>query len=546
MARFNFIILLLSIYLVSGCGQVGTITGGPVDVTAPRVITDKVQPPNASTEIYPESILIPFDEFISFNKPAENIRVTPDDVKLDYKIKGKSVELKVESGEWKPNTTYTIYLNRAVKDITEQNDSIISYVFSTGEFIDSLQTGVQVNDAYTGKPVTDVTVGLFTERVKSDTSKIEPRYYASTNDKGIAIFRYIKDTTFYLYAFEDENLNNRIDATEKRAALFDPVKLDTLFETGPIIRLMPTRNEALTIQSNEALPTATWGIGFSRELRENESFEFLPVEPLQIIWNEDKDSLSAFYGQTDQSGVFSGILKADDKNDTIIKRFFFKNEDDLALKLTDNIINNSLWANDTLKLKSNEPFKSFDQSMVSFKAIAEDDTVQKKLDYELVDISPIEKALVFDKRKIDEVFLTIPPHAVSGINYPLKDSVEIDFSPQKDKETGVMIVEFDTIPEYGILVVENKEHNFKQELVFDGVEKVSHRIEYLQPGSYSFYYIYDENKDGEWTTGSIFDGVEAEKVAWFTTKSTIRANWEVKTVIPIKLVKNDEKEQSTE
>src|SRR5690554_57911 len=211
MARIHYIILGIFSLILFSCGQVGSITGGEKDTTAPRVIVDRVVPPMESTNISPQKITIPFDEFIEFNKPAENIRVTPADVKLDYKINKKSVVLTVKSGDWAQNTTYTVYLNRAVKDITEANDSIIAYVFSTGDFLDSLKTAVQVEDAYSGKPITGVTVGLFTHQLINDTSKVEPRYYASTNDQGVAFFQYIKDTTFFIYAFKDDNLNNRLE-----------------------------------------------------------------------------------------------------------------------------------------------------------------------------------------------------------------------------------------------------------------------------------------------------------------------------------------------
>ncbi|RYM34055.1 hypothetical protein ERX46_08830 [Brumimicrobium glaciale] len=537
MARFNYIIWgILSLLLVA-CGQVGSITGGEKDITAPGIIQERVNPPMGSINTSPQEITIPFDEFIEFNKPAENIRVTPADVKLDYTINKKSVVLAVKTGEWKPNTTYTVYLNRAVKDITEANDSIIAYVFSTGNFLDSLKTAVQVQDAYSGKPVSGVTVGLFTQKLINDTSKVEPRYYASTNEEGIAFFQYIKDTTFFIYAFEDDNLNNRLDATEKRAILNRLVELDTVFETVPTIRLMAPEANELNIISNEVIPTSTWCLSFNRPLSEEENFSFIAPQPAHVIWNKTKDSLSAFYESSSNSGSFSGVLQSSEKSDTIIKKYFIKDKKELVLKISNNLSKNQLWANDTLKLKANEPFVYFDQAPIVFEAIKIKDTVKSSLDFEVINHSSIEKHIYFDKKNIEKVFISIPPAAVQGQNYALNDSINFNFSVQKEKETGVMIVEFDTIPEYGVLVISNKAAKYEKRVVFDGVEKTDHRIEYMQPGEYSFHYIYDLNRDGKWTTGSIFNDVEAEVIEWFSSKSTIRANWEVKTTLPIKVVK---------
>ncbi|PWH84861.1 Ig-like domain-containing protein [Brumimicrobium oceani] len=537
MARVHLIILAIASILLFSCGQVGTITGGEVDKTAPRIIEDRVDPPMESTNISPQEIVIPFDEFIEFNKAAENILVTPNDVKLDFKIKQKSVVLNVKSGEWKKNTTYTIYLNRAVKDINEANDSIIAYVFSTGDFLDSLKTAVQVENAYTGKTISGVTVGLFSERIQDDTSKVEPQYYASTNDEGIALFQYIKDTTFFIYAFEDDNLNNRIDPTERRAILRNPAVLDTAFDVTPIIRLMAPELKELSIVSNEVIPTTTWCLGFSRPLNKNEDFSFVSPKPMYVEWNNARDSLSAFYESNESSGNLLAVLNTPENKDTISKKYFFKDKKELTFKVTNNLVNSKLLANDTLKLKANEAFSFFEKDPISFEVLKEKDTVKSRIDFEVINFSPLERHIFFDKTNLEKVFINIPPVAVQGLNYALSDSIKMDFAVQKEKETGVLIVEFDTVPEYGVLVIQNKSMNYENRVVFDGFEKKKHRIEFLQPGKYDFYYIYDTNKDGKWTTGSIFTDQEAEKIKWFSAKSTIRANWEVKTTLPIKIEK---------
>ena len=49
------------------------------------------------------------------------------------------------------NTTYSIYLNETVQDITESNDSLMVFVFSTGDYIDSLSYQVKVIDAFTSQ-----------------------------------------------------------------------------------------------------------------------------------------------------------------------------------------------------------------------------------------------------------------------------------------------------------------------------------------------------------------------------------------------------------
>src|SRR5690554_1916693 len=538
MARIYFIIISIVALLLTSCGQVGSITGGEKDITAPRIIIDKVQPPMGSTNTFPQQISIPFDEFIELNKPAENIKVTPSDVKLDYVIKKKTLVLTVKEGKWAENTTYTVYLNHAVKDITESNDSIIAYVFSTGNFLDSLQTAVQVNDAYTGKPLEGITVGLYNSPLMDDTSKSEPRYYAATNTEGIATFHNIKDADFYIYAFDDENRNNRLDATEKRAALKGPATLDTTITVGPIIRLMPPKSNALVIVNNDVLPTASWCIGFNRALQSEERFEFLSPFPNHVVWNKRGDSLTAFYETTKKSGAFKAVVHSSELKDTISKKYFFKEE--LKLNVETNLVNKQLAPNDTLKLSFNEPIQKVDYDKIQMEAIAEGDSLRKPLIFQLDTISPTEIAFVFERTNQEKLFLSIPPDGIAGQNFSLVDSLKLDFTLQGVKETGNMIVEFDTIPEYGILYIENQNTKKKIEVVFDGVEKNSHRIDFLQAGKYNFYYLYDQDRNGKWSTGSIFKDETPEEIIWFTDLSTIRANWDVKTKLSIKKVKPEE------
>src|SRR5690554_197126 len=544
MARIYSIIVFASLLLMTSCGQVGTITGGEKDVTAPRIILDKVQPRIGSTNVAPQEIIIPFEEYIELNKPAENIQITPSDVKLDYAIKRKSLVLKVKEGEWMPNTTYTIYLNHAVKDITESNDSIIAYVFSTGDFLDSLQTAVQVNDAYTGKPVDGITEGLYNSPLLDDTSKVEPRYYASTNKEGIAIFKNIKDSDFFIYAFNDENRNNRLDASEKRAGLRSAAILDTAVTVGPVIRLMPSPSRTLQIVSNEVIPTASWCLGFNRSLNKDERFEFLTPLPNRVIWNKSGDSLTAFYESTKNSGVFTGELHTAETIDTISKKYFFKEK--VKLEVKTNLVNKQLLANDTLKLILNEPFQLINNELIKMLSIQEGDSIKQDLAYVIDTISPLKMGLLFNRDNQQKIFLNIPPSAIAGQNYELQDSLNLDFTLQKEKETGTMIIEFDTVPEYGILYITNASSKQTIEVSFDGIDKVSHRIDFLQPGQYNFHYLYDEDKNGKWTTGSIFFEKAAEQIEWFTDVSTIRANWEVKTTLSIKEKKEDKNEVTPE
>ena len=197
---------LLLLFLLARCAQVGQLDGGPSDETAPIPDSAGIYPPNASTNIRPKKITIPFNEFIHLNNPQKNIIIIPKITPTpEYKIKGKTVYIEFADSSLQPNTTYAIYLNGAIQDITEGNDSLMSYVFSTGSAIDSLRYNVLVRDAFKNTPVEGVTVGLYPLSDSLDPYRQNPLYFSKTDASGLAPFYYLSKKELAVFAFNNSN-----------------------------------------------------------------------------------------------------------------------------------------------------------------------------------------------------------------------------------------------------------------------------------------------------------------------------------------------------
>ena len=156
MAFRIFIVLLL----LTSCAQVTSLTGGEKDRIAPHPIDKKVNPQNGSTNFIASKITIPFNEYVKLNNPLDTIVMIPPHGKPKATLNKKTVTLSWED-TLQNNTTYSIYLNETVQDITESNDSLMVFVFSTGDYIDSLSYQVKVIDAFTSQPISDCFVGLY-------------------------------------------------------------------------------------------------------------------------------------------------------------------------------------------------------------------------------------------------------------------------------------------------------------------------------------------------------------------------------------------------
>ena len=524
----KYSLILIALELLFSCGQVGVITGGDVDSQAPKPIAEETRPPNASRNIFPEKIMIPFDEFIALNKPSQNIRVIPNDVTLNYSIKGKSLILKKESGEWKQNTTYSIYFNRAIQDITAKNDSVFSYVFSTGNSIDSLVASFFVKDAYEGKAQNDVTVGLFEQELLSDTSSIEPRYFSTTDKEGMAAFQYLKAGEFYVYAFKDENRNNQMDPNEKRGKIkgsFSP--LNTVDSIPPTIQLMPAPISRLEVRSNEFTTPGIWSIGFNRSLTNDDAVSYDNPIMLDTLWNAEKDSLQ-FFIYNSLSGSLSFYLQRDSILDTISKRFFFKNQP--KLEATNNLIQDKIAYNDSLVMMWNDPIKTIDSSKIIASYLVDSSIIKFSPSFELVELNKLRISGI--DRSFEKAQIIIPPNAISGYNASLLDTLELNISFGKEKELGNLILQLDTVPEHGVLILNDRKGVEVERRILKGDSTVI--FNYLNSGKYSFSLLIDENKNLKWDTGDIFQNRAPEKYIKLPASSTVRANWDVETSLNIK------------
>jgi uncharacterized protein (DUF2141 family) len=531
--RLDVILGCWLLLILFGCGQVGFITGGDVDVTAPRPIEDKISPPMASKNTFPKKISIPFDEFIALNSPGQNIRVVPDDVRLEAKIKKKSLVLTPVKGKWEENTTYAIYLKRAVKDITEGNDSLMAYVFSTGPTIDSLVAAVRVVDAYKNEPLKEITVGLYQQRLLDDTSKVLPRYVAQTNQEGIAEFSYLQEGPFYVYAFYDENKNNFLDTREKRGMLPFEIYADTVVTTVPELRLMPPPPpREFKVKNSEVLPPATWAISFSKPIKK-EQFNPIGTLPVGEIWNKRMDSVTLFYGKVGRSGRFNAVVEHDNSYDTIFKKYFFKKP--IAYNYGTNLLRGVLTITDTLTLHLDEAIEEVNPRFLTIQGKKEGDSLRTDLPVTYFMPRP-DEVQFYHERSFDSVFVKLEPGAVNGYNFIQEDSIIINYPLQKAANVGNVRVEFDTIPEYGILEMLNSKKEVIRSAIFDGI--ISVEFEYMQPGDYTFRYIIDTNRDGRWTTGNIFTETPAETVIWYKEPTTVRANWDID--VKLQLEKEEE------
>ncbi len=207
---FLFIIsgLLPAVFTGPGCANIIPPDGGPRDTIPPVMIS--AAPGDSARHFTGNKIVLSFDEYVDVQNIQENLLVSPlpkSQPVVDFKLKTVTIKLR---DTLEANTTYKLDFGNAVRDYTEGNPiKNLTYIFSTGNYIDSFELKGKVLLAETGKADSTLVVMLHTNDDDSAVVTDKPRYIAKLDGKGNFIFRNLPNRTFYLYALKDDGGTRR-------------------------------------------------------------------------------------------------------------------------------------------------------------------------------------------------------------------------------------------------------------------------------------------------------------------------------------------------
>lgn len=191
------------IFFSGGCAQIGMPIGGPKDSLPPVLM--QASPSNHAVNFKANKITLVFDEYIQLDNPLQNVIVSPLPKKtpfIDFKLKTITVKL---FDTLRPNTTYSIQFGKSIRDLNENNPLTgFDYVFSTGNYIDSLQLGGTVMLAESGTVDSTLTVTLYADLRDSAVYKQKPDYIAKLNKEGQFLFKNLSPGNYALFAIKDE------------------------------------------------------------------------------------------------------------------------------------------------------------------------------------------------------------------------------------------------------------------------------------------------------------------------------------------------------
>jgi len=186
----------------SGCAQISSPTGGARDSLPPVLV--KASPPQNTVNFKGNRISLSFNEYIDLQELQGNLIISPlqkVNPVVSYNLKSISVRFK---DTLLPNTTYSLDFGNAIKDVHEGNVlKNFTYVFSTGNTIDSLKLSGRVILAETGNVDSTIMVMLYRNTADSAVLKTKPDYMTRLNGSGRFEFKNLPDNNFNIYALKD-------------------------------------------------------------------------------------------------------------------------------------------------------------------------------------------------------------------------------------------------------------------------------------------------------------------------------------------------------
>lgn len=516
----KYAVILSLILWMCACAQINPLQGGANDTTAPKIDSSGTYPLSGQTNFKENRIVIKFQEYISLNKPKDNIIITPQ-LKNAPEITAKNKKLTIEFNEQlEENTTYTISFNHAITDITEKNDSVFQFVFSTGPYIDSLSLNGKVSDAFTNQPEEGYLVGLYKPVPEIEFDSIPyltiPVYIAQTGRDGKFRMNYLKEGDYYVFAIEDKNKNLKLDADEKRAfSINEMVHVSDSSEMLDLLAYKGEVGEAKITSTNFEYP------GKITFVFNNTPEAFSVSSQMQMLPEdtEREDSL-IFWLESSPKPKMRFYPELNAEMDTIKPLYKGVPEigSEISLVLETNIEKTKLLPGEKLEITSSEPIEEVDLSKVYFL-----DADSVRIEVEAPEIKNLRTAVfnILDKGihsvRLDSAAIK---SFYGTVNNPLETLV---FSNYDETYYGSVTVNIDTAfnqPVFAELLDVSNEVvrvvEFSQKLVFTN----------LIPGKYQLRLIFDENNDGLWTTGSIPERRLPEKVIYDKELIDVRSKWE--------------------
>jgi uncharacterized protein (DUF2141 family) len=527
-AFYRIIFLFTIVLFVANCARTGRPEGGPKDEDAPLFIN--AIPPYKTVKFDEKVIKLNFNEFITLKELNKQLVISPPlkNPPLISPQGSPSKEIKIEILDTlQKNTTYIFNFGNAVQDNNESNIlENFSYVFSTGNYIDSLTTNGTIKDATLQEIPRSVNVLLY--RIDSSYKdsiiyKKKPNYITNTLDTTNFKFTNLREGKYFIVALKEEVsdylFNPKLD---KIGFLADTIQLPKDSILVKPITLFKEKQPYKFVRAREVYKGK---LQFAFEgTQKNMKIEVASKVPENFKsiskFEKNKDSLN-FWFTPFETDSLNFIVTNELFSDTVTVKLRKEKIDSLSIDITPR---NTLNFRDTIFVNSNHPILQIDTLKIS---LVDKDTLAIK--YTTLFSEKVNKiGIIFDKKPSENYTLTALPSAFLDIYSFKNDTISVKFTTKKVDDYGRITLTVNNFKDENLIVellsgnkqdllIERKLINTSTKVIFD----------LLEPKKYTIRVIVDSNKNSEWDTGNFLKKQFPERIIYHKelTGFELRANF---------------------
>lgn len=557
-----FVILLFQ-YLLTNCANPQAPTGGPKDTIPPTLL--ETQPAIGTINFTAQEITLEFDEPVKADRLQSSLIITPrQDVKFKTITKKNKLIIKFEE-TFPDSTTITLNFLEGVTDVTENNPAInLSYVFSTGDYLDSLSVSGNTFNLMDAKPQEEVIVGLYIITDSLDLQADKPTYFFKTNEQGAFAINNIKNGQYRLLAFKDENNNLVFEPKEESFGfLSDTIHLDSNI-TDLNIPLQRQNVSKLRLISSR-INAHYFDIRFSKSLSEIQTVPYF-----DYTFDLEKGTLKLYKPEQIQlTDSIQTILQVKDSlgnllSDTLYVKFNESSKKKEDFKSTLGPPDKKVLPNVSYSLSFNKPVLSFDSNLIAFKkdssislpistntkfnwnqnrtVLSFDhqfdttsyyqiqktmlDSLQKlrtALDTISRDTTTLQKSPSRQLKPSNSIKLQFPKNTFISIENDTLDTIEKNLTFYSQKDLGSIILNMSGFSSTDLVQLIDKKFKVVMELPYSS----QILLKSVVPGEYGIRVLIDSNHDGSWSAGNLLKNEEPEQVYVYPEFTSLRANWEI-------------------
>lgn len=525
-----FILLLVLLLLVSSCARRGRPEGGPKDISPPVLL--KAKPDTFATNVSAnlKKIELEFDELVVLKDYIKNVIISPpiEPPPMFSPVGTASYKVEVSFEEaLRDSTTYTINFGKSIQDNNEGNPyQYFTYVFSTGDFIDSLSVKGSVKTLGKRKQEENIIAALykFDKNYKDSLIYTEKPYYIAKVDSiGNFELKNLHEGQYKLIAFNDKIANLKFDSKTEKIAFADSI-ITAGEEKSFKLNISKVEQDYKYVNAEQkSYGRIDFYFEGNPEKLEIKSLENKIKKPY-IIHHAYSDTLQ-YYFNPEEEGLgekrerlrftVNHLGKIDS-----IPPVLFDTSKKADFKIS--IAGGDLTPETDFNLKTNFPIDNIDKDyiFVSSDSIDLDFEIKQKNEHGFGLKFPVD----FD-RTYTMKFL---PKAVKDIFGNVNDTLNTTVITRNIKDYGNLKLKLSNPPQkpYWIKLMDNNDNEVKSIYGND----IEFNFRFIKPGKYYIKLILDENKNKKWDAGNFFENRQAEPILIYPKDIDVKAYWDYEEV----------------